>query len=170
MDLKPWIRNDSDFPKKGILFRDISPLLKNPSAMRFVIDSMCQIIENSGADSIGAIEARGFIFAAPVSATLGIPFIPIRKPGKLAPPIESVKYDLEYGSGKLEVNKNCFDRGQKVAIVDDLLATGGTAEGAMNLITRKGAEVVLGAFVIELVDLQGRDRLSELNIFSMIKF
>ena len=124
MDIKNFIRAVPDFPKEGVLFRDITPLLSNPEAYEHALDLMCEMVKESKAEVIAAIESRGFIFACPIASKLKLPFVPIRKPGKLPSITRSVDYELEYGKGRLEIHEDSISKGAKVAIVDDLLATG----------------------------------------------
>ena len=156
MNLKEFIRDVPDFPKAGILFRDITPLLGARDAFRHAIDELAGIIKTIRPSAIAAIESRGFIFGAPVAVRLGLPFVPIRKPGKLPAKTYSTEYGLEYGSDKLEMHTDAIPQGAKVAIVDDLLATGGTAQAAAKLIELCGGKIVGYAFLIELEALKGR--------------
>ena len=155
-DLKKYIRDVPDFPIPGVLFKDITPLLSNPTAFCQVIDHLTRKYEQSSLDSIVAIDARGFLFAAPVAYRLGKPLIPARKPGKLPAESASVSYALEYGEDSLEMHHDPGVEGHRVAIIDDLLATGGTAAASARLIDSCGGTVAGAAFVIELGDLGGR--------------
>ena len=171
MDLKSLIRDVPDYPSEGILFRDLTPLMANPKAMQYVTGVLSDHLRSLDTGAIAAIDSRGFIFGAPVAAKLDIPFIPIRKAGKLPPPIIGVDYALEYGKARLEISTEAFVEGQKVAVVDDLLATGGSAGAGVQLVTSLGAEVVSTAFLIELEFLNGRKVLpAGLDVFSMVKY
>ncbi len=170
LDLYSFIRDIPDFPKPGILFRDITPLLAHPAAFAEAIQQMERHYQTSKIDAIAAAEARGFIFAAPLAIALGAAFVPVRKPGKLPYSKHSYSYDLEYGSDTLEMHSDAVLEGQKVLVVDDLLATGGTVEACCQLIQKSGAEVVGCAFAIELKDLNGRDRLKDYPIFSLLQY
>ena len=171
MDLKSLIRDVPDYPSEGILFRDLTPLMANPKAMQYVTGVLSDHLRSLDTGAIAAIDSRGFIFGAPVAAKLDIPFIPIRKAGKLPPPIIGVDYALEYGKARLEISTEAFVEGQKVAVVDDLLATGGSAGAGVQLVTSLGAEVVSTTFLVELEFLNGREALpAGLDVFSMVKY
>ncbi len=159
MNLRTHIRDIHDFPKEGIIFLDITPLLGNGDAFRHAIDEMAAQYKDSGATKVAAAEARGFIFGAPLAYTLGIGFVPIRKPGKLPYKTQSVTYDLEYGTDTLCMHEDAIQPGEKVLIIDDLLATGGTAEGMVKLVENAGGCVVGVGFLIELGFLSGRNKL-----------
>lgn len=159
-DLRRFIRDVPDFPTPGILFRDITPLLASPVAFRAAIDEMSAPFRDSRAAKVVGIEARGFMFGAAVARELGLGFVPARKPGKLPGKTERVAYGLEYGSDALEVHADAFSPGESVLIVDDVLATGGTAAAAAELVERLGARVTALVFCIELAALEGRSRLS----------
>ncbi|HBI91231.1 MAG TPA: adenine phosphoribosyltransferase, partial [Terrisporobacter glycolicus] len=161
MDLKQTVRVIEDFPKEGISFKDITTLLQDGKALKFAIDEIIADLKDKDVDLIVGPEARGFLMGTPVAYGMGVGFIPVRKPGKLPWEIESYEYDLEYGSNKLEIHKDAIKPGQKVAIVDDLLATGGTMEAAAKLIEKLGGEVVSMQFLIELEDLDGRAKLAK---------
>ena len=169
-DLKRIIRDIPDFPQKGILFRDITPLLQDPQAWRTCVDSLTDWCRGKGIEAVAAVEARGYLIGAPLAYNLGVPLIPVRKPGKL--PYETVaqKYELEYGSNTLEMHKDAVTAGQKVLVVDDLIATGGSARATAQLIERLGGTVAAFAFLIELTFLNGRDTLTGYEIFSLIKY
>lgn len=169
-ELKQWVRTVPDFPKKGILFRDITPILLEPKALGMVIDIFCERYGALGIDKIAAIESRGFIFASIVAYRLGKGFIPLRKRGKL--PWETINktYALEYGEAAIEMHTDAVSAGERVVVIDDLLATGGTAAAACNLIKRRGGTVEECSFVIELAALEGRSRLSGIPVFSMMTF
>lgn len=168
MDLKDHIREISDFPAPGILFRDITPLLGHHEAFRHAVQQIAERFDDESFNSVVAIESRGFVFAAPLAYILGLPLVPVRKPGKLPFDTHSVTYDLEYGSDSLEVHVDAFGRGARVLIVDDLLATGGTAAATVRLVEQSGATVIGLAFVIELADLRGRDALVGYRIESLL--
>ena len=170
MDFAALIRSVPDFPIKGILFRDITTLIRDGDAFQDVIDTMVEHYIDSDVDAVAAIEARGWIFGAPLAYELGCGFVPVRKPSKLPAEKISVSYALEYGENTLEMHKDALTPGSKVLLVDDLLATGGSAKASIDLIEKLGAQVVSVAFLIELVDLKGRDKLKGYDVYSMIKF
>lgn len=170
MDLRSYIRSIPDFPKPGIMFRDITPMLKSATAMKEVIRQMAEPYRDHGVTSVLAAEARGFVFGAPLAMELGAAFVPIRKPGKLPYATESFHYDLEYGSDSLEIHKDAIESGDRVLLVDDLLATGGTIEACMKLAQKQGADVVGASFVIELAFLNGRQRLDSNSVCSLIQY
>ena len=159
MDLRSFIRDVPDFPKPGILFRDITPLLHDPSALRHTIEVLAERCEEFQADRIAGIESRGFVFGTALAVHMGLGFVPIRKPGKLPYRCHREEYELEYGSDAVEMHVDAVGEGERILLVDDLLATGGTMSGACRLVLRSGATIAGCAFVIELGDLQGRDRL-----------
>lgn len=161
MELSSYIRDITDWPKEGIVFKDITPLLASPEGFRKAIDTLCSEYENIGVTKVMGAEARGFIFGGALAYKLGAGFVPARKPGKLPWNTTKVTYDLEYGTDSLEVHSDAFGPGDKVLIVDDVLATGGTASAKAALVKETGAEVVGFAFLIELDFLGGRDRLPE---------
>ncbi len=170
MDLKKAIREIPDFPKEGISFKDITPLLKDPKTYRYVIDQLADQLKDLKVDIIVGPEARGFLVGTPVAYEMGVGFVPVRKPGKL--PAETVKYEyeLEYGTDALEIHRDAIQPGQRVAIVDDLLATGGTVLAAAKLIEALGGKVVSMNFLIELAFLKGRETLKEYHIESLINY
>lgn len=170
MDLKQLIRDIPDFPQPGILFRDITPLLQDPNAFKFVIDRFADEYRDADLNAVVAIESRGFIFGAPLARNLGIPFVPVRKAGKLPAKHISVEYSLEYGRSQLDIHEDALKRGDKALIVDDLLATGGTANAAAKLVELLGAKVHAIAFVIELSFLNGRDRLRDYEVLSLVTY
>jgi adenine phosphoribosyltransferase len=171
LDLKSLIRDVPDYPEEGILFRDLTPLMASPDAMRYVTDLLSEHLRGRGTEVVAAIDSRGFIFGAPVAAKLDIPFVPIRKAGKLPPPIIGVDYALEYGKARLEISTAAITNGQKVAVVDDLLATGGSAGAGVDLVNSLGGDVVAIAFLVELEFLKGREVLpSGVDVFSMVKY
>ncbi len=170
IDLKRYIRDIPDWPKKGILFRDITPLLLNPMAFAGAIEALCADFIEMGIEYVAAVEARGFIFGSAVAEKLGAGFVPIRKKGKLPWQTESVSYDLEYGTDTLEVHSDAIESGGKVLMVDDLLATGGTMAAACKLIEKIGGKVAGIAFLIELAGLQGREKIADYKIASIISY
>ncbi|MEQ1727344.1 MAG: adenine phosphoribosyltransferase [Vicinamibacterales bacterium] len=169
-NLKSKIRHVPDFPKAGILFYDITTLLQDPVGLRDAIDSLTTPFAGQGIDMVVGIESRGFIFGAAVADRLGAGFAPVRKPGKLPSATMRVSYDLEYGSDTLEIHDDAVKAGQRVLIVDDLLATGGTAKAAADLVGRLGGQVHALAFLIELVGLNGRDKLAGQRLHSVLKY
>jgi adenine phosphoribosyltransferase len=168
--LKALVRDVPDFPKPGIVFKDITPLLADPNAFSAAIDLIVVHFGRGSVDKVVGIEARGFILASPVAYHFGAGFVPVRKEGKL--PYESVheEYELEYGTATLEVHKDAFRPAERVLVVDDVLATGGTAKATANLVERTGAKVVGMAFLIELDFLKGRDRLGDYDLLSLITY
>jgi adenine phosphoribosyltransferase len=169
-ELKKYIRNIVDWPKKGIMFRDITPLLAHRGAFAKAVDALCADFEEEGIDYVASVEARGFIFGAAVAKKLGAGFVPIRKKGKLPSKTESITYDLEYGTDTLEVHCDAIKEGAKVLMVDDLLATGGTMAAACRLIEKIGGQIVGISFLIELTDLHGRDKLSQHLVTTIIRY
>jgi adenine phosphoribosyltransferase len=168
--LKGIVRDIPDFPKPGIIFKDITTLLQDPKALTFIIDTLAGHCAKLRPEKIAGIEARGFIFGAAVAYKLGLGFTPIRKPGKLPYQSERVLYELEYGTDSLEIHVDAV-KGQRVVLLDDLLATGGTANASVELIEKVGGKVVGVGFVIELLFLSGRKKLAnELDVFSMIQY
>jgi adenine phosphoribosyltransferase len=164
------VRAIPDFPKPGILFRDITPLLADPKAFHMVIDAFVERFIGQSVDAIVAIESRGFIFGAPLASRLNTAFVPARKPGKLPADTLSVEYGLEYGRASLEVHKDALSAGANVVVIDDLLATGGTAAAAGELVLALGARVLAYAFVIELDALEGRGKLEPVPVVSLLHF
>ncbi len=169
-ELQKHIRSIADWPKKGILFRDITPLLADSEALAVAIDVLCSDCVEAGVEYVAAVEARGFIFGAAVAKKLGVGFVPIRKKGKLPFKTESVTYDLEYGTDTLEVHTDAVDKGAKVLMVDDLLATGGTMAAACKLIEKIGGQIVGISFLIELTELSGRQKLTGYTIKTVISY
>ena len=170
MDLKDTIRSIKDFPEKGIIFRDITTLLKDGNALRQAVDEMADALSDVDYDIVVAPESRGFIFGVPIAYNLHKPFVPIRKKGKLPRETVSVSYDLEYGSAEIEMHKDSIKPGQKVVIVDDLIATGGTVEAAAKLVEQLGGEVVKIVFLMELAGLEGRKKLEKYDVASVIRY
>ena len=170
MDFKEKIAIIEDFPKKGISFKDITPLIGDGPAFKLLIDTMAEKLKKLDVDYIAGPEARGFIFGVPLAYAMEIGFIPIRKPGKLPQETVSISYDLEYGQDTLEIHKNAFKKGDRVALVDDLLATGGTISACAKLIEQAGGEVVSIDFMIELTELHGRDKLDGYHVESMVQY
>ncbi len=169
--VKAKIRDIPDFPKPGIIFKDITTAIKHPETLRRVINFLTEEFKNAGIDYIAAIESRGFIFGAPLAYNIGAGLVIIRKPGKLPGKVEQITYDLEYGSDSIEIHSDAIEPGKKVLIVDDLLATGGTAAATYGLIKKIGGIPVGMAFVIELSFLNGKNKLpGDINIVSMIKY
>jgi adenine phosphoribosyltransferase len=169
-NLKQLIREVPGFPKPGILFYDITTLLKNPTGFRGIIDGLKDHYSGAKVDVVVGIEARGFIFAPALAYALGAGFVPVRKPKKLPAESVSVTYDLEYGTDSLEMHKDALDEGKRVLIVDDLLATGGTAAAAARMVTGLGGEVVGMGFVVELTFLHGRQKLAGYDVFSLLQY
>ena len=164
------IRAIPDFPAPGILFRDITPLLHDPAASRAANDALAEAARGMGATLIAGVEARGFIFGVPVAERLGLPFVPMRKPGKLPAAFASVAYELEYGNASLELHRDPSVEGQRVVVVDDLLATGGTAAAASRLVRELGGEPVGYVFLIELTELLGREHLTDAPVFALVDY
>jgi adenine phosphoribosyltransferase len=170
LDLTRYVRVIPDFPKPGILFRDITPLLADAAALRETVSRLADPYRNLPIDVVAAAEARGFIFAAPLAIELGKGFVPVRKPGKLPFTTRRFCYDLEYGSDTLEIHSDAIRPGERVLLVDDLLATGGTMQACCRLVQECGAEIVGCAFVIELTGLAGARRIAPHKTFSLLKY
>ncbi|AFY42901.1 adenine phosphoribosyltransferase [Nostoc sp. PCC 7107] len=172
MDLKSLVRDIPDFPKPGILFRDITTLLRNPEGLRYTIDFFAQKCNEAKfqADYVIGMESRGFIFGTPLAYKLGAGFIPVRKKGKLPAAVHSIEYQLEYGTDCLEMHQDALHPGSRVLIVDDLIATGGTASATAKLVQQLDCELVGFGFIIELRDLQGRKNLPDVPIISLIEY
>jgi len=170
VDLARYIRSISDWPKKGILFRDITPLLADPKAFAAAVEALCAGFTDAGIQYVAAVEARGFIFGAAVAAKLGAGFVPIRKKGKLPFKTESISYDLEYGTDTLQVHSDAVRRGATVLMVDDLLATGGTMAAACKLIEKIGGKIAGITFLVELSELSGRAKLTGYKINTVITY
>lgn len=170
IDLTHWIRDIPDFPKPGILFKDITPLLGHPPAFQATIDRLAGRFAGQELDAIAAAEARGFLFAAPLALKLEVALVPIRKPGKLPHTTVSLEYELEYGSDRLEMHSDALSPGHRILLIDDLLATGGTMKACCDLVRQRGAEIVACAFVIELLFLNGREKLAPQEVFSLVQY
>jgi adenine phosphoribosyltransferase len=170
VDLRAYIRGVPDFPEPGILFRDITPLLKEPQAFGHVLDTLVEAAVEREAEVIVGIESRGFLFGAPLADRLDLPFVPVRKPGKLPAAHMSVEYSLEYGESQLDIHEDAIDEGRRCLLVDDLLATGGTARATAKLVELVHGVVVGLAFVIELEGLSGRSQLGGYDVFSIVRY
>ncbi len=170
VELRDYIRDIPDFPKEGILFRDITPLLSDKDALVTAIEALCEPFRGQKIDYVAAIEARGFIFGSAVARALDAGFIPIRKPGKLPHITESVEYDLEYGTDTVQVHKDAIEDGASVLLVDDLLATGGTMGAAIELVELLNAKIIGLTFLIELTALNGREKLGDYPIHAEISY
>ena len=168
--LRNKIRDIPDFPKPGIIFKDITPLVKDPATLRLAVHQLLHPFLGRDITAVAGMEARGFIFGSLVAWELGIPFVPLRKPGKLPYDVQSVSYDLEYGSAELEVHIDAVDGNDKVLLIDDLLATGGTAKASCELIEKLGASIVACAFVVELDFLDGRKNLDGYEVHSLLHY
>lgn len=166
--VEKYIRSIPDFPETGVIFRDVTSVLQNADGLHEAIDAMQELIGDVQVDVIAGTESRGFIFGMPIAYNLHKPFVPIRKKGKLPCETISEKYDLEYGTAEIEIHKDAIKPGQKVVLVDDLIATGGTIEAAIKMIERLGGEVVKVVFLIELAGLNGRERLKNYDVQSVI--
>ena len=172
MDLKSLIRDIPDFPKEGILFRDITTLLRDKDGLKYTIDlftEKCQQLETKP-DYIVGIESRGFIFAPPLAYNLDAGFVPVRKKGKLPADVYQVEYELEYGTDILEIHQDALPKGSKVMLVDDLIATGGTAQATAELITKIGCELIACGFLVELKGLQGRSKLPDVPLITLVEY
>jgi adenine phosphoribosyltransferase len=170
VDLKKYIRDIPDFPEPGILFRDITPLLKNPQAFNYTIDKLVDRFSQHSFDTVVAVESRGFLFGAPLASRMGKSLVLVRKPGKLPAATYSAQYSLEYGSDALEIHVDDIGPGERVVLLDDLLATGGTLQAAAQLVEVSGGLVTGIGLVIEMVDLGGRERLKDYDIFSLVQY
>jgi adenine phosphoribosyltransferase len=172
MDLKSLIRDIPDFPKPGIIFRDITTLLSHAEGLRHAIDTLTQKCKDAGLtpDYVVGMESRGFIFGAPLAYQLHAGFVPVRKPGKLPAAVHTVEYELEYGSDRLEIHQDALDGKSRVLIVDDLIATGGTAKATADLLEKIGCQVLGFGFIIELTDLGGRQRLPDVPIITLVEY
>ncbi|KAI4453372.1 adenine phosphoribosyltransferase [Holotrichia oblita] len=170
MDLKKIIRDIPDFPSKGIIFRDITPVLQNPESLCYAIDEMMEPFKELDFDLVIGPESRGFIFGVPIAAAMKKGFIPVRKTGKLPYEVASKSYELEYGTATIEIHKDAIKEGQKIVIVDDLLATGGTCEAICGLVEDCGGEIVCLSFLIELLRFDGRKKFAGLPVHSLLKY
>ncbi|MDR1168055.1 MAG: adenine phosphoribosyltransferase [Heliobacteriaceae bacterium] len=170
LNVKNKIRNIADFPKEGIIFRDITTALKDPETLHQIIDYLSERFKDERIDFVAGIESRGFILGMPIAYKLNAGFVPVRKPRKLPAATYSESYELEYGSDTLEVHQDAMGKGSRVLIADDLLATGGTAEAACKLVKKTGAELIGIVFLIELCGLNGRDKLKGENVISMLEY
>lgn len=170
MDLKEKIRVIENFPREGISFKDITTLIGDGEGLKASIDAIVDYLKDKNIDLIVGPEARGFIFGVPVAYALGVGFVPVRKPGKLPAETISVTYDLEYGSDEIQIHKDAIKPGQRIAIVDDLLATGGTVEAVTKLVEQAGGIVASVDFVTELTDLRGRDKLQGYDVMSLVEY
>ncbi|ACZ00861.1 adenine phosphoribosyltransferase [Streptobacillus moniliformis] len=168
--LDEMIRSIPDFPEKGIIFRDITTALKDKEGLKLIIEDFTNRYKDKGIDYVLGADARGFIFASAIAYNIGAGFVPARKAGKLPAETVRAEYSLEYGTNVLEIHKDAFEKGANVLIVDDLLATGGTAKAMVDLVEELGAKVYELAFLIELVDLKGRDSLKDKEVYSILKF
>jgi len=168
--LKAKIRDIPDFPEPGIIFRDITPLVADPSALQLSVYQLLQPFLGENINAVAGMEARGFIFGSLAAWELGVGFIPLRKPGKLPYDVQSVSYDLEYGSAALEVHTDAVNAGDHILLIDDLIATGGTAKASCQLVEALGGEIVACAFVIELDALKGREKLSNYRVHSLLHY
>ncbi|PKM12237.1 MAG: adenine phosphoribosyltransferase [Gammaproteobacteria bacterium HGW-Gammaproteobacteria-3] len=168
--LKTKIRDIPDFPKPGITFKDITPLVKDPASLRIAVHQLIAPFSGRDITAVAGMEARGFIFGSLAAWELGVGFVPLRKPGKLPYDVQSVAYDLEYGSASLEAHIDAFDANDRVLLIDDLLATGGTAKASCELVEKLGAKVVACAFVVELDFLEGRAKLNAYEVHSLLNF
>ena len=168
--LRNKIRDIVDFPKPGIIFKDITPLIADPATLRLSVHQLIHPFLGRNINAVAGMEARGFVFGSLVAWELGLPFIPLRKPGKLPYNVQSVSYDLEYGSATLEAHVDAFSLNDRVLIIDDLLATGGTAMASCELIEKLGAKVEACAFVVELDFLEGRERLGNYEVYSLLHY
>ena len=169
-ELKKLVRSVKDFPEKGVTFRDITTALKDKRGLEIIIKDFTDRYKNKGIDYVVGADARGFIFGAAIAYNIGAGFVPARKPGKLPAEVESVEYSLEYGKNSIEIHKDAFEKNSKILIVDDLLATGGTAEAMVKLVEKLGAKVYELAFMIELVDLKARDLLKGYEVYTQLKY
>lgn len=170
-DVRNKIRTVENFPKEGVLFRDITTALKDAETLKLIVDYLCDQFKDTKIDYIAGIESRGFILGMPMAYKMGVGFVPVRKPNKLPAATYSQEYSLEYGTDKIEIHQDAFEKGANVLVVDDLLATGGTAEAACKLVKKAGANLAGIAFLIELEALKGREKLSDVDkIVSMLKY
>ncbi len=169
-DLKDYIKSIPDFPEKGVIFRDVTSILDHADGLKLAIDELLKRLEGVEFDVIAAAESRGFLFGMPIAYLLGKPFVPVRKKGKLPRETVSRTYDLEYGTATIEIHKDAIKPGMKVVLLDDLIATGGTINAAASLVEELGGEVVMCLFLMELVDLKGREVLSRYKVESVVTY
>jgi adenine phosphoribosyltransferase len=169
-DLKEFIRDVPDFPKKGIIFKDITTLLKDPAALKLTLNRMHKVVKDLKINKVVGVESRGFIFGGMLAEKLDAGFVPVRKPGKLPAAVFQQSYELEYGTDTIEIHKDAILKGDRVLLHDDLLATGGTSKAACNLIEQMGGEVVLISFIIELAFLHGREKLKGYHVHSLLNY
>ena len=168
--IEEYVRTIPDFPEPGIMFRDVTSVLQDPDGLKLAIDSMIKLLDGVDFDIIAGAESRGFIFGTPVAYAMGKAFVPARKPGKLPRETVSMEYALEYGTGTIELHKDSIKPGQRVVLVDDLIATGGTIEAAAKLVEELGGKVVKIIFLMELAGLKGRERLKDYDVASVIRY
>ena len=168
--VEDYIRSIPDFPEPGIIFRDVTSILQDAEGLKLAIDSMVKLLDGVEFDVIAGAESRGFIFGVPIAYALGKPFVPVRKAGKLPCETVSAEYALEYGTAKIEIHKDAIKPGEKVVLVDDLIATGGTIEAAAGLVEQLGGEVVKIIFLMELAGLKGRDKLEKYEVASVVSY
>lgn len=168
--IEEYVRSIPDFPEKGIIFRDVTSVLGDAEGLKLAIDSMLRLLDGVGFDVVAGTESRGFIFGVPIAYELGKPFVPIRKKGKLPCETISASYELEYGSAEIEMHKDSIKPGQRVVLVDDLIATGGTVEACIRLVEELGGEVAKIIFLMELAGLKGRDKLGGYDVASVITY
>jgi adenine phosphoribosyltransferase len=168
MDLERYIRDIPDFPEKGIIFKDITPLLKESDAFKYAVDLFVNKYKDANIDKVVSVEARGYIFGGVIAYNLGCGFVPVRKPGKLPAEIISIDYTLEYGKNTVEIHKDAINYGEKILVFDDLLATGGTVQATCKLVEKLGGKVIGCAFLITLSFLKGSEKLKNYNVFSLI--
>ncbi len=170
MDLKKYIRNIPDFPQKGVMFRDVTTLLKEPEPFRYVIDTVVDKYKDEKIDKVVSVEARGYIFGGAIAYLLNCGFVPVRKPGKLPADKLFLEYTLEYGTNTVEIHKDAIEPGERVLVFDDLLATGGTVQATCKLVEELGGKVVACAFITDLTYLKGTEKLRDYSIFSLIQY
>ena len=168
--LEDYVRTIPDFPEEGVMFRDITTILKDPDGLKMAVEGLLDLLKDVEFDMVAGLESRGFMFGVPIAYELKKGFIPVRKSGKLPAETVSTKYELEYGEAEIEIHRDAVQPGQKVVIVDDLIATGGTCEAACRLVEELGGEVVKICFVMELEGLKGREKLKDIDVFSMVQF
>lgn len=170
MDLKKYIRNIPDFPQKGIMFKDITTLLKEPAVFKYTVDAIVDRYKNKNISKVVSVEARGYIFGGAIAYNLNCGFIPVRKPGKLPAETISMEYTLEYGKNTIEIHKDAINNSERILVFDDLLATGGTVLATCQLIEKLGGEIIGCAFLINLTYLNGAEKLKGYNVFSLIEY